>query len=167
MFPRLVLIFLLVPILDLFLLLKVGGLLGFWPTVALVILIAVSGAALARHQGLRTLVRIQNELSQGRMPTAELGDGALILLAAALLVTPGFMTDVFALVLLFPPTRAVFRSVLGRYFTARVGMSPFEGIEAGEAAMPKGPTMIFESGAEPPRPMKYVRNEAESGKGVK
>lgn len=94
--------------------------LGFWPTVGVVILTGFVGATLARWQGLRTLARIQGELASGRMPGDELADGALILLAAALLVTPGFLTDLLGAFLLIPPTRRLFRGALRRYFTRRM-----------------------------------------------
>ncbi len=113
------------PLADLVLLLRIGGVLGFWPTVGIVLATGFAGAALARWQGLRTLARIQGELADGRMPGDDLADGALILLAAALLVTPGFLTDLLGVFLLIPVTRRLFRGALRRYFTRRTAVAHF------------------------------------------
>lgn len=131
------------PLADLVLLLRIGGVLGFWPTVGVVILTGFVGATLARWQGLRTLARIQGELASGRMPGDELADGALILLAAALLVTPGFLTDLLGVFLLIPLTRRLFRGALRRYFTRRmvVGHVTIHAVRMGEGEM------ISQSGA--------------------
>lgn len=164
MFRFLFLTFVCLPFADLFLLLKVGSLLGFWPTVALVLLTGFAGAALARWQGISTLSRIQSELAAGRMPAAELADGAMILVAAALLVTPGFITDAIGIILLIPPARRVVGTLLTRYFRSRIVVSSMTWTENGPGTAPfsGGPT-IFESGAEAPGRMKYVRNESTDG----
>jgi UPF0716 protein FxsA len=116
----LAILFIALPLADLVLLLRVGGLLGFWPTCGLVVLTGIVGAWLARRQGVRTLGRVRSELAAGRMPGEDLADGALILLAAALLVTPGFLTDLLGILLLVPPARRVIRGILGRHFQRRM-----------------------------------------------
>ena len=155
MLGRLVLIFIAVPLLDLVVLLRIGQVLSFWPTVCLVILTGIVGATLAKHQGLRTVAEINSELSAGRMPTSQLADGALILLAGAVLITPGFLTDLFGLLLLFAPFRRLFKKALTRYFKSRIVMTagPGPALDPLNEPQDAGP----ESG---PRPMKYVENEA-------
>ena len=104
-FPILLLLFLLVPLLEIYLLIVVGGIIGALPTVVLVVLTAVIGAALARHQGLATLQRLQATLARGETPAFEMLEGALLLVGALLLLTPGFFTDVLGFACLLPPTR--------------------------------------------------------------
>ncbi|MDP2601564.1 MAG: FxsA family protein [Deltaproteobacteria bacterium] len=120
MLGRLVLLFTIVPLVELFILIKIGGQIGGFNTILLVIMTAVLGALLARLQGLRTLQQIQLSLSQGQIPAEELIDGVLILAGGILLLTPGVLTDLFALVLLFPYTRTHFKRWLRRRFDRMV-----------------------------------------------
>lgn len=105
----LLLLFIALPILELILLLRIGAWLGGWTAVALVLATGVIGAMLARSQGARVLLEIRAELGAGRLPVARLVDGALILAAGLLLITPGILSDTFGILLLFPPSRALFR----------------------------------------------------------
>ena len=98
-------LFLLVPLGEIYVLLKVGGLIGALPTVAMVVLTAVTGAALIRIQGLSTLARVRQALDQGQLPAMELLEAACLLTAGALLLTPGFITDGFGFMLLIPVMR--------------------------------------------------------------
>lgn len=116
MFLRLLLLFSLVPLIELFLLIKVGTLIGPWATVLLVIGTGVLGATLARVQGLRALNRVQAELQAGHMPGEALVDGLLILAAGLVLLTPGILTDLAGFALLTPPGRAAARRALGVLF---------------------------------------------------
>jgi len=100
-----------VPIIEIALFIKVGGLIGLWPTIAIVIATAVAGTAMIRHQGLNTLQRVQQELDAQRLPVRELFDGICLLFAGALLLTPGFFTDSVGFALLLPPLRGI----LGRW----------------------------------------------------
>lgn len=118
MLLRLFLLFTLVPILELALLLRVGAWMGLWPTLALVLATGVAGAALARREGLRSWRSVQAELAAGRLPGSELVHGMLILVAAALLVTPGVLTDAVGLLLLIRPVRTRVLRVLRRRFEA-------------------------------------------------
>ena len=120
MFLKLLLLFTVVPILELALLIRIGRAIHVGPTVALVILTGVVGAALARHQGLRVLARIHEHLARGTMPATEMVEGLMILLAAAVLITPGVITDCFGLVLLIPPARAFVRKAAIAYFKKRL-----------------------------------------------
>jgi UPF0716 protein FxsA len=116
MLGRLVLLFTIVPLVELYILIKIGSRIGGVNTILLVVTTAMLGAWLARLQGLRTLQQIQVSLSQGQIPAEELIDGVLILVGGILLITPGVLTDLFALVLLFPITRTYFKRWLRRRF---------------------------------------------------
>jgi UPF0716 protein FxsA len=104
-FGRLALLFLLVPVLELVLLIELGQVIGLWPTLGLVLFAGLAGAALARSEGFRVLVAVQQELAAGRLPSRALLDGICVLVGATLLLTPGVLTDVAGIVLLLPPTR--------------------------------------------------------------
>ena len=103
--PVLFLLFLAIPLLEIYFLILVGGWIGALPTVLLVILTAAAGATLARHQGLATLQRVQTMLARGELPAVELFEGVILLVGALLLLTPGFITDFAGFVCLFPATR--------------------------------------------------------------
>lgn len=106
-FRILLIIFLLVPLLEIYLLIKVGEVVGAWPTVLLVVGTAVLGAWLLRLQGLATLAQVQTRLTQGELPAIPLLEGMLLLICGALLLTPGFFTDGVGFALLVPPLRRV------------------------------------------------------------
>ena len=100
------LIFFLTPIVEMYLLIEVGGYIGAWPTIALVMITAVIGVTLLRIQGLSTLTRGVGRLQGGELPAREMVEGLLLAVAGALLLTPGFVTDGIGFVLLTPPLRA-------------------------------------------------------------
>jgi UPF0716 protein FxsA len=102
---RLLALFVIVPLVELVLLIRLGQWLGLLPTIAFVVITGVIGAALARNEGLRTLGRIQSDLRSGRFPVGRLLDGGLILFAGGLLLTPGILTDIVGLSLLVPGSR--------------------------------------------------------------
>lgn len=116
----LVVAFIVVPIAELAVLIQVGDWLGIADTILLLIAVSVAGAWLAKRAGISVLIRIREQLNMGRVPAAELLDGFLVLLAGALLLTPGFLTDCAALGLLLPPVRTAVRRVLHRRFERRV-----------------------------------------------
>ena len=120
MVPLLALIFIGVPIAELYVLIQVGHVIGVLNTLALLVLVSVVGAWLAKREGLGVLRRMQIALNEGRVPGVELLDGFLILMAAALMVAPGFLTDIVAILLLLPPVRAGVRRVLRRRFARRI-----------------------------------------------
>jgi len=105
MLARLALLFILVPIVELALLVRIGQWVGFWPTIGLVVTTGLVGAALARAQGLKTLLAFQGEVARGGLPGQALLDGLAILVGGAFLLTPGLLTDVAGFFLLFPPSR--------------------------------------------------------------
>jgi UPF0716 protein FxsA len=110
----LVLIFIVLPIAEIYVIVKVGEAIGVLPTIALLFLDGFLGAALLRSQGRAAWRRFNEALAAGRVPAREVFDGAMVILGGAFLLTPGFITDVIGLVLLVPPTRAAFRGVVGR-----------------------------------------------------
>ncbi len=119
---RLILLFLiLTPLIEIAVFIQVGGLIGLWPTIATVILTALIGTALLRRQGLATLARAQREMEAKRLPVRELFTGVCLLLAGALLLTPGFVTDAVGFALLLPPVREVIGTWLWRYFSTHSG----------------------------------------------
>lgn len=116
----LVLLFAIVPIAELAIILQVGRAIGTWPTVGLLLVDSLVGAALLRVQGRAAWRRLAEALRSGRPPAREILDGALILIGATLLLTPGFATDVAGLLLLLPPTRALVRRVLAKRLAHRM-----------------------------------------------
>ena len=114
------LLFTVVPLVELALLVWLGGQTAWWVPVLLVIADGVAGALLWRWQGLRALVRIQEEMAAGRMPADALVDGLLIFLAGAFLITPGMITDFVGFALLIPPIRAVVKRFAKLWFTRHV-----------------------------------------------
>jgi UPF0716 protein FxsA len=101
----LIALFIGLPILELSLLIDLHGMVGFLPTVLLVFLTGIAGAALVRRQGLATLMEIQREMGAGNLPAPQMLDGVMILVAGALLVTPGLVTDISGFLLLMPFVR--------------------------------------------------------------
>ncbi|HUG69415.1 MAG TPA: FxsA family protein [Pirellulaceae bacterium] len=118
----LLLLFIVVPFVELALLLKLAELTSWLHTLLLVIATGVLGTWLARSQGMRTYRKIQQSLSAGQMPTDSLLDAAMIFVAGALLLTPGMLTDLFGFSLLFPMTRQLYRRWLVQRFKARFTM---------------------------------------------
>lgn len=116
MLALIALLFIVVPLVELYVIVQVGQEIGVLNTIGLMIVISVVGAWLARHEGVWVLRRIQEQVALGKVPGNELIDGALVLVGAILLLVPGFVGDALGLLLLFPPTRAIFRAFLKRRF---------------------------------------------------
>ncbi len=112
MLLKLFLAFTLIPIIELYLLIEIGTIIGALNTVILVIATGFAGAWLARLQGMQTMIRVRSSLQQGIMPTEELMDALLIFMAGIVLLTPGFITDAAGLLLLIPETRNHFKRFL-------------------------------------------------------
>ncbi len=123
MFFRLLLLFTIVPLTELYLLLQVGSVLGVGLTILLVVGTGVVGAYLARLEGWRTLRQMQENLHNGIAPTGELIDAALILGAGLLLITPGIVTDIVGFSLLLPPTRTALKRAIRRRLEAHTPAS--------------------------------------------
>ncbi len=120
MLIRLFLLFAVIPVIEVYLLIRVGSLIGAVPTVALLLAISMAGAWLVRHQGFEIMRRIQSEMAQGRLPAAELLDGAMVLVGGVLLLTPGFFTDFLGLFFLIPFTRAIIKQFVGLWLQRRL-----------------------------------------------
>jgi UPF0716 protein FxsA len=116
-------LFLIIPVSEITLFVLVGGQIGVLATIGLVILTAAAGSILLRWQGMKALARIQIELAANRVPSKELVQGVMILLAGLLLMTPGFLTDMLGLLLFIPPVR----DAVWRFLSARVNVQTFGG----------------------------------------
>jgi UPF0716 protein FxsA len=128
----LVVLFIVVPIAELALIIQVGQAIGVWWTIAFLVADSILGSVLMRSQGRASWRRFNDAVRIGRVPAREVADGVLIIFGGALLLTPGFLTDVLGLVLLIPPTRALVRRVFLRTAMRRIAASM-----AG-AEMPRG-----------------------------
>jgi UPF0716 protein FxsA len=116
----LVVIFIIVPLAELYVIIQVGGAIGLIPTLVLLLADALLGSMLLRHQGRAAWVRFNRALAENRLPHKEVFDGVLIIFGGALLITPGFITDIFGLILLIPPTRAIVRGITSRIVRRRM-----------------------------------------------
>lgn len=123
MFLVLLVLFVVIPIVELYVIVQVAGGIGVLETMGLLIVVSVVGAWLVKREGMSVLRKVQQELGQGNVPTKQLVDGALILFAGALMLTPGFVTDSVGVLLLLPPSRIVVRNVLIARFNTRVRTS--------------------------------------------
>jgi UPF0716 protein FxsA len=118
MLLKLFLAFTLIPVLEIYLLIKLGTFLGALNTVIIVVLTGIIGAFLAKLQGLHTMIKVREGLNRGEMPAEEMLDALLILVAGIVLLTPGFLTDIAGLVILIPQTRVLFKRWLRKKFNA-------------------------------------------------
>ena len=134
-----------VPLLELYVIIRVAGGVGTGQTILLLIAVSVVGAWMVRRSGLGVLNQIRARLQRGELPAAELVDGVLILFAGALMLTPGFLTDGVGLLLLFPPTRLLVRSVLVRHFAKKVQVGGWSAGPGGSRGFGFG----FDSSGEP------------------
>ena len=129
----LIALFILVPIAELYVIIQVGEAIGVLPTILLLLLDAVLGSLLLRHQGRGAWRRFNEAIAQRRFPGKEVADGLLIVVGGTLLLAPGFLTDIVGVFLLIPPTRAIARSLLRRFTVGRFtvvnipGAGPFGG----------------------------------------
>jgi UPF0716 protein FxsA len=119
----LVLLFIAVPIAELAVIIQVGQAIGVWWTVGLLVADSLLGSWLMRHQGRTAWRRFNDAVQAGRVPAREVLDGALVIFGGALLLTPGFITDIFGLILLVPPSRALVRRIAARRLQHRMVVS--------------------------------------------
>lgn len=117
---RLFLLFTAVPLLELMILIELGGAVGLSATVGIVLLTGAIGAWAARTQGFYVLRKIQEEMNAGRLPADQLVDGAMVLVGGVFLITPGLLTDFTGFALMVPAFRGIVRGVLMRKFEAKV-----------------------------------------------
>ena len=129
----LVALFIAVPIAELAVIIQVGEAIGVWWTIAILVADSILGSLLMRSQGRAAWLRFTAALQSGRPPAREVADGVLVIFGGALLLTPGFLSDIFGLLLLLPPTRAVIRRLFLRQALRRLSVSLASG-----ARMPRG-----------------------------
>jgi UPF0716 protein FxsA len=123
--PIVFLIFIIIPIIEISLLINVGQLIGAWYTIGLVLLSAFIGINMLRYQGLSTLARAQQKMRQGEMPQQEMIEGLVLAVGGALLITPGFVTDIIGFCCLFPFTRMGFIKLASRRFKSSMASGQF------------------------------------------
>lgn len=137
-----------VPIIEIAVFIQVGGWAGLWPTLAAVVITAMIGTALLRHQGFATLARARDNLNAGRFPVTEVFDGLCLLVAGALLLTPGFVTDAVGLLLFVPGLRAALRVFLGQRLMQSGRIHAFsDGPKSGTAGWnepPRDPSTVID-----------------------
>ncbi len=118
--------FLIIPFVEIYLLLQIGGIVGVFPTIALVVLTAVIGAGLLRQQGLATWQRFQDNLAKGTLPAYEMIEGPILLVGGALLLTPGFFTDIIGFACLIPPIRKKIAQYIIEKRLVQAGVPPHQ-----------------------------------------
>lgn len=141
MFGRILLLFLVTPIVELALLLQLGEIIGIWPTLGIIVVTALAGSHLARREGLSVWRRFNERLRAGDLPGRELLDGVIILVAGALLITPGVLTDVVGFIGLVPLTRRYVR----QYLNSRIQRA----VERGSVRMTFGGFQAYDMGGMP------------------
>lgn len=139
----LVVVFLVVPIVELYVIVQVGQEIGVFNTIGLLLIVSVVGAWLMKREGAKAWRAFVGALAETRLPAREVADGALVLFGGALLLTPGFVTDVLGLMLLLPPTRAVARRILLRAARGRLVVPGFR---------PPGPKRVRSTRVDPGDP---------------
>ena len=132
----LILVFIVVPIAELYVILKVGDAIGWLPTLALLVIDSLLGTWLLRSQGRAVWQRFQDTMQAGRIPHREVFDGVLVIFGGAFLITPGFITDIVGVLLLLPPTRSIFRRMLIRRGGRIIGINVATGRRGGPGPAP-------------------------------
>lgn len=120
MLGKLLLLFILVPLIELYLFIKLDGIIGTAETIAIIIITGILGAWLAKAQGSRALLRLKQASAEGRLPHLEVIDGLIVLIAGAVLITPGFLTDTIGFLLLIPAVRSLLHGKLGAYLKSKI-----------------------------------------------
>lgn len=123
--PILFVAFIVVPVIEMYLLIKVGGLIGGLYTIGLVLLTAMIGVSLLKKQGLSTFLNAQQKMQTGQMPITEIAEGMMLAVAGALLLTPGFVTDTVGFILLTPGLRQIFAKKLFQRWLQKAGQAQF------------------------------------------
>lgn len=132
------LVFLIVPFIEIYLLLQIGGIVGVFPTIALVVITAIVGASLLRQQGIATWQRFQDNLQKGEIPAYEMVEGPILLVGGALLLTPGFFTDVIGFACLIPPARRKIAQYIIEKRLVQAGVSPQQKKSAAQPGVIEG-----------------------------
>ncbi len=129
----LLLAFIGIPVIEIIAFIEIGGWIGLWPTIAIVVATAVAGTTLLRMQGMAVLQRFQQSVAKGQLPVAEVFDGLCLLVAGALLLTPGFFTDALGFLLFVPPVRLLVGQLLWTWISARKNMTASASVFPGQA----------------------------------
>jgi UPF0716 protein FxsA len=145
---KLLLLFIVLPLVEMTLLVFLGSQFGFWTTLLFIILTGVIGTWLAHSQGWSTYRRIQQELAQGKMPTDALIDGVLILAAGIMLLSPGVITDLLGIVLMIPPSRALCRRGLINWFKRHFRVQTLPAGPRADSERPFDPNVVDSYGSE-------------------
>ncbi|QDL91299.1 FxsA family protein [Paroceanicella profunda] len=132
------LLFIAIPVIEISLFVTVGGAIGLWPTILIVLITAVVGSTLMRSEGVRAMMQIQSALATGKNPASPMAHGALVLVAGMLLLTPGFFTDTLGILLMIPAVRTGLLRKLGPAIAARVHTTTTQGGQTFRAG-PGGP----------------------------
>lgn len=137
----LLLVFVAVPLLEIALLIKLGGAIGFWTTLAIVIGTAIVGTSIMHRQGLQAMIKAQDSLAEGKLPLESVVDGAFLLMSGAFLLTPGLITDTIGFLFLIPPLRQFLARWGYNRFFARAGKqrAPGYGAQQEDYGRPAGP----------------------------
>ncbi|HAK61450.1 MAG TPA: membrane protein FxsA [Nitrospiraceae bacterium] len=125
MFFKLFLLFAVIPVIELALLIQIGSIIGTFNTIAVVILTAITGAYMVKLEGIGVFYRMQRDMAQGIFPAEELINGVLILVAGALLLTPGFFTDILGFLMVVPGSREVIKKIVKRYIERHTDIRRF------------------------------------------
>jgi UPF0716 protein FxsA len=148
----LLLVFIALPIAELYLILQVGDAIGAVPTILILAADSVLGSILLRTQGRSVWRRFNETMARGQLPHRELQDGVAVIFGGAFLITPGFLTDILGLLLLLPPTREVIRRIVVRRIARRVSQGPPERTVEGTATTVDGTAIEYEPPDTAPRP---------------
>lgn len=132
-------VFIVFPLLELYVVIQVGSLIGVWPTIALLVVDSLIGAWLLKREGMRAWRALRARLDAGRMPGTELADGVLVVFGGALMLTPGFVTDALGILLILPFTRPLFRRLVTAWTAHRVSVTVAGGPVPGARRSP-GPS---------------------------
>lgn len=133
------LMFVLVPVIEIAGFIQIGSLIGLWPTLGIIILTAIAGSLLLRHQGMMVLLKAQDQMRSGEMPLNSMVDGVFLAFAGALLLTPGFFTDTLGLLLFLPPFRALVAKLVFKKVIASGASASFESVFTSEGGDPRSP----------------------------
>ncbi|MCL6476884.1 MAG: FxsA family protein [Peptococcaceae bacterium] len=117
---KLLAIFIIIPFIELYIIIQIGSKIGFWPTLALILVPGLLGAAMARSQGIAVFSAVKREIARGRLPGTKILDGILIFCGGLLLITPGVLTDILGLSVFFPGMRKIYRNLLVHRFLRAV-----------------------------------------------
>lgn len=150
---KLLLLFTIVPVTELFFLLTLARNVGYFPTVTLILFSGIIGAMMIRFQGLRTWLAARGDMAQGKFPADALIDGLLLLIGGALLITPGLLTDFAGFSTLIPPIRAIYRGRIKRFFAPR--------LKHGGTASAGGFKVFTFGGGRPPQPPQSPEQETQ------